>query len=58
MGLDGVVRPAGAPLPLTVQVTGWLNEYGRSVLALVLAVFAVGWTIVASRTRRGLAGTG
>jgi copper transport protein len=58
VGLDGVVRPAGAPLPWTVEVTGWLNEYGRAVLALVLAAFAVGWTVVASRTRRGLAGAG
>ncbi len=58
VGLDGVVRPAGAALPWTVQVTGWLNEFGRAGLVLVLAAFAVGWTIVASRTRRGLAGAG
>jgi hypothetical protein len=53
-----VVRPAGAALPWTVQVTGWLNQYGRAALALVLAAFAIGWTFIASRARRGLARAG
>jgi copper transport protein len=58
VGLDGVVRLADAPLPWTVQVTGWLNQYGRAALVLVLAAFAVGWAVIAGRTRRGLAGAG
>jgi copper transport protein len=54
VGLDGVVRSASAPLPLTVQVTGWLNQYGRAALALMLVAFAIGWTLIANRARRGL----
>jgi copper transport protein len=58
VGLDGVVRAADTPLPWTVRAAGWLNNYGRPALALVLAAFAVGWTFVASLARRGLARTG
>jgi len=58
VGVDGVVRAAGTPLPGTVQLVVWLNQYGRWVLALVLVAGAAVWGWIASRTRQGAARVG
>ena len=58
VAVDGVVRAAGTPLPWTVRLVVWLNQYGRAVLALVLVTGAAVWGWIASRTRRGLARLG
>ncbi len=55
IGLDGVVRAAGTPLPLAVQAVAWLNQYGRAVLVVVLVAGAGVWSWIASRTRQGWA---
>lgn len=58
VAVDGLVRAAGTPLPWTVKLVGWLNQYGRPALALALAAGAGMWSWIASRTRRGLARLG
>ncbi len=58
VGLDGVVRASGAPLPWTVRAVAWLNEYGRAALVALLLAGAGVWTWLASRTRQGLARLG
>jgi copper transport protein len=58
VALDGVVRAAGTPLPWTVKLVAWLNQYGRAALALALLAGAGVWSWIASRTRTGLARLG
>ncbi len=58
VGLDGVVRAAGTPLPWSVLAVAWLDQYGRAALAALLLAGAGVWTWLASRTRQGLARLG
>ncbi len=54
VAIDGVVRAAGTPLPWSVQLVVWLNQYGRAVLILVFIAGASVWGWIAGRTRQGL----
>jgi copper transport protein len=58
VAVDGIVRAAGTPLPWTVKLVMWLNQYGRAALALALLAGAGVWSWIASRTRTGLARLG
>jgi copper transport protein len=58
VGLDGLVRAAGTPLPWTVRAVAWLNQNGRAALAALLALGAGVWSWIVGRTRHGLARLG
>jgi copper transport protein len=58
VAVDGVVRAAGTPWPWPVRLVAWLNQYGRTALALVLVAGAAVWGWMASRTHHGLARVG
>ena len=58
LAVDGVVRAADTPLPWTVALVVWLNQFGRAALALVLVAGAAMWGWIASRTRQGVARVG
>jgi hypothetical protein len=58
VGVDGVVRAAGAPLPWNVSLVIWLDQYGRVGLAAILAAGTCVWGWIASRQRQGLARAG
>jgi copper transport protein len=54
VGLDGVVRPAGAPLPLGLRAAAWLNQWGRAALITLVFGLAAAWAWLASRSIPGL----
>jgi putative copper export protein len=49
VAVDGVARAADTPLPLTVRLVVWLNEFGRAALALLVLAGAVVWAWLAGR---------
>ena len=49
VGPDGVARLVGEPLPVTVELVGWLNRYGNLILAALLLLVALGWGWIARR---------
>jgi|SRR5579859_607338 len=58
VAVDGVVRGASTPLPWSVSLVVWLNQYGRAALALGLMAGAAVWGWIASRNRQGVARLG
>jgi hypothetical protein len=53
IGVDGVVRAAGTPLPANVRALVWLNDYGQPLLGLLVLTLAAGWGWLVSRSIPG-----
>jgi copper transport protein len=49
IGLDGVVRGAGQPVPVPVRAANWLNRYGNGALTGVILAVVAAWSWIAWR---------